>query len=150
MQLRARGVWGAPGAKHVTSKERDYLCYCPSWEQQVCLLMRGLPPLIFARMSAESLFRSYFVQLLLVSEELKRVYFKKVKAVIPGKWFCFLLGKSNCWCRPFWCRGSRLAATRCLSENRGSRAANACKSQCRRLLVCRLVEFNGSSSRYQK
>lgn len=51
--------------------------------------MQDLPPLIFARMSSESLFMNYFVQLLLLSEDLKRVYFKKVKALIPGK--CFFL-----------------------------------------------------------
>lgn len=46
-------------------------------------------------MSSESLLKIYFVHLLLVSEELKRVCFKKVKVLIPGKWFFFLLAKSS-------------------------------------------------------
>jgi len=101
-QLRVRGVWGAPGAKHVTSGERDDLCCCPSQEHQVCFLMQHLPSLIFARMRSESLFRNNFVQLLLVSGELERIYCKKLKALEnTGKCFFFLLGKSNCCCRPF-------------------------------------------------
>lgn len=74
--------------------------------------MLDLPPLIFAGMSFESLLRNYFVQLLLVSEELKWVYFKKAKALIPGKGFPFLLGERECCCGPAGCRGGRLAATR--------------------------------------
>lgn len=81
---------------NVACEERDYLYCCPSWEEHVCLLVQHLPTFTFARMSSERLLRNYFVQLLLVSEELKRVYCKKVKALIPVKCFLFLLGKSNC------------------------------------------------------
>lgn len=108
---RGRGVFGELQVpKRVTSEERDYLYNCTSWEQQVGSPVHALPPLTFTRMSSESLFRNRFVQLLLVSEELKRVYFKKAKALIPGKRFFFPLGKSNCCCRPLRCRGGRLAA----------------------------------------
>lgn len=45
-------------------------------------------------MSSESLFRTCSVHLLLVSKDLKRVCFKKVRVLRAGKWFFFLLDKS--------------------------------------------------------
>lgn len=80
-------TWGHRVLGEHKSEEIDYLCYWNHGDSSFAWWWTHPS----AGTSSESLFRTCSVNLLLVSKELKRVCFKKVRVLRPGK--CF----SSCW-----------------------------------------------------